>query len=245
MRKNTAKFILSCFFVFLFFGNIKLFAKNDFKINKRPDVGLKMSFLYPVQPSLKNQTLSLFSIVDLDFSSIDLDAGFRVSTDSTDSVVNFLITPLKFSLFELGLGCGYHFYDYFKVFTEQDIILNSHFAFLKGDIFRLQLNAGAFFKASFFKNQIITNNLWMHTIFLGLSLVWNINEHFRWFLSVSSIDYFDYAMIGTPFFKSGLDINFSHRLSFGADYTVKLIDMVAVAENISEMLLSVYVKVSF
>lgn len=201
--------------------------------------------MYPIQPSLKNESLSLSSIVYLDFSSIDVNGGFRFSPYSTDSVFNFLVTPLKLNIFELGAGCGYHFYDYFTSFVEHDIILNSHVAFLKDNIFRLQLNMGSFFKATFFKNKIITNNLWTPTIFLSLSFVWNINEHFRFFISASSIDYFDYSVIGTPFFKSGVDLIFSDKLSFGADYTMKFIDMIAVAENISEMLLSIYARVSF
>lgn len=240
----TKKCLLSFLCVFFLFGG-SLFGKNYFHLEKRPDIKIKSSLLYPTQPSLKNETLSLSNIVAFDFSSIDADVGFRISTDSSDTVLNFLITPLKNDGFELGAGLGYHFYDYFKVFTEQDIIFNSQVAFLKKDIFRFQINLGTFLKATFFRNNIITNNLWKPTAFIGFSFLWNINEHFKWYFSMSSIDYYDYSFLGTPFFKTGLDVIFSKRLSFGLDYTVKLIDMFAVAENISEMILGLYVRTRF
>ena len=202
-----------------------------------------MTWGVPVWESMKNQAPFISSVVNLDFGSLYGDGGYNLSNIYSDTVFNFYIKPLAEKHFELDVGIGYHLYDYFTKFFENDFLFKSNLSYVYKDIIRLQLNLGCFGKVTIFKEKSLNNVSYFSAIF-GIDFLWNINKYLKLYLGANTIDYFDYSLIGTPYFDLGLEYKADEKLAIGMGYKIKMIDMIAVAENISEMLLSFYMKVS-
>lgn len=230
--------------LFLFIFSISCFGLNDFKIIKTPDVDLKTTFTMPIQKSLRNEAPSVSTRIKLDFYSFNAAASFNVTVNSLDTVLSVLTIPFSFNLFEVGVGAKYHLYDYFDSFLENDFLLNQYFAFLYKDIIRLQINTGYSLKYTLFKFNKFIEPVFYQTIYLGLDFIWNITKYIQLYAGANSMSDYDFSLIGTPFYNLGFNFNLKENLMVGFNYEIKMIDMVAVAETFSEMLLSIYMEVS-
>lgn len=230
---------------FLIFFGAMCYGGNNFKILSRPEVCIKTSITAPLQTSLKNETVSFSNIVMLDFSSLYFDIGFSLSDGHTDSVVRSFIKPLSLRWCEFGIGAGYHLYDYFTSFIEQDILSGCYFNFNCCDWLKIQVHSGHILKVTSFRDSSIDKRLVNSSWFVGLSFFFIVNDFFNIYFDFKSTDFYDYPFLGTPFFKLGGEIKCNKNISIGADYTLKMIDMIAVAESPSEMLMTFYGKIKF
>ena len=219
------------------------YGENSFRISKKPEISFRTSITAPIQQSMKNRFPSVSSAIFFDFNSLYGELGFNICIDSSDTVLNLFLKPLAFDRFELGVGLGYHIYDYFSSFLEHDFLFNNYIACLYSDILRVQINFGLFEKVTKFKNLNKARLLCYTTFIFGVNINWNISKYIKLYSGVNSIDYYDYSLFGTPYFSSGIQLSLKDNFNVGIEYKMKLIDMVAVAENISEMLLTFYMKV--
>lgn len=240
MRVKKSLFII----VFIFIFSINCYGINDFKILKTPKVEYETSYILPVKSSMKNEALAIAKKIKLDFYSINSDVALKISGNSTDTVLSIGAIPFSINFFESGLGIKYHLYDWYDSFLEHDFLLNQYFAFLYKNIVRIQVNTGFDYKIVSFKNKII-NPLYYKTFYLGIDLFWNINKMIQVYASANTMDDFDFSLIGAPIYKIGGNINIRENILVGCNYATKMIDMVAVAENASETLLSLYMRVLF
>lgn len=219
------------------------FGENLFKINNVPKIKAITSVAAPIQMSLKNEGPSISNIFSFDFTSIKLNVGVSFNGKATDTIVDFLISPIKLNNFQWSIWTGYHLYDYFGSFREHDFLAGSYVLFYPIKNLWLKLDNGSILKTTDFYNTEITNILFKASYFLGFSVIWDINDIFRTYVEARSLSTFDYPLMGTPFFSLGVEARCTPKITIGIDYTVKMIDMVAVAENISEMLLQIYSRI--
>ena len=230
--------------IFLIVFGFYCYGENDFKILKSPKIEFQTSFTMPIKQSLRNESPAVTNKIKFDFYSINTDASVYLTVNSTDTVLSVMTIPVSYKLFQLGVGFKYHLYHYFNIFYENDFLFNQFFAFLYKDIIRLQINTGYDLKLTEFKNPII-NPVFYQTILLGMDFIWNINKYIQVFVGVNSMSDYDFSLIGTPIYNLGANFKIKDKLSIGVNYETKMIDMVAVAETVSEMLLTVNMKVLF
>lgn len=228
----------------LFIAVSACYGANDFKIINKPKIELETAFVVPTQSSVRNESPALSNKIKLDFYSIYTDASFYLNINSTDTVLSVMTVPLSYNFFQMGIGVKYHLYDYFESFLENDLLFNQYFAFLYKDILKLQINTGYDIKLTTFKNKSL-NPLFYQTLLFGVDFSWNINDLIQIYLGVNSMSEYDFSLIGTPIYNLGGNFKLKEDLTLGVNYEVKMIDMLAVAETISEMLLKIYMKVSF
>ena len=219
------------------------YSTNYFKIQKSPIIRTEVGVTAPIQVSLKNEGPIFSNILSLDFDSLLLDSGFSVNEKSTDSIIDLLVTPITLQKFKWSLWLGYHLYDYFTSFYENDFLFGSFVIFNPIKSLRIKIDNGSILKLTSFKNNDINNPIFKCSYFLGLSIIWDINHLFRTYAQACSTSTFDYSLFGTPFFTLGFEVNCTNKIVLGTDFQMKLIDMVAVAENISEMLLRFYLRI--
>lgn len=231
--------------VVLLFTGAFCYSSNNFKILSKPNIGLKTSIIVPLKTSMKNQTVSFSNIIGLDFSSLYFDVGISFSDGHSDYVFQSFIKPLSLRFFEFGGGIGYHLYDYYSYFLEQDIISGCYFNFNCYKWFKIQIHSGHILKITSFNDSSIDKRLVNSSWFAGIKFNFILNELFNIYLDFKSTDYYDYPFLGTPFFKLGCEIKCTDNFLLGADYTLKIIDMIAVAETPSEMLMTFYGKINF
>ena len=219
-----------------------IFAKNYFKVESKPIIRTEASISAPVRPSLKNENPRFSNVLSFDFDSIYCDVGFSFNTKATDTIVDFRITPLNYEKVWWAFWMEYHFYDYFDIFREHDFLTGSYVVLNFFKPVEFKLDTGVFLKLTDFYNPIITNEIPKGSYFLGFSLSWDINKLFKTFFEAKSLSLYDYPPFGTVFFTLGLECNCTDKITIGCDYKTKYIDMGAVAENISEMLLRFYMR---
>lgn len=71
----------------------------------------------------------------------------------------------------------------------------------------------------------------------------SIFDGLKIYLNITSFDYFDYPLLGTPFIKTGIEYNFYKRFSTLIDYTMKFEDMFTSTVYVSGSYLRIGAKV--
>lgn len=237
------KLLILCMLLFAapaFCGSVNLFT------NARPDMTASVDLSACLKRDLRAAPFILDSRFSADFKELYFDCGSALQDQKFDFTTNAFYMPTFLEKFRAGLGFGYHFYRYFNEFSENDILFSLRFCWCKTSFFNWSFTAGFLLKNSLidamakYKSSLFTNSY-----FLDLRFDWNFTPQLKAWCSVSSIDYYDYPLIGTPFFKGGLSYKFIDNVSLDLSLSFKFVDMITSAVYLNECILKTGVKVYF
>lgn len=240
IKKNVLLICLLFFAFPAFCGSVNLFT------NARPDMTASVGISGCLKRDLRAAPFILDSRFSADFKELYFDCGSALQDQKFDFTTNVFYMPTFFEKFRAGVGAGYHFYRYFNEFSENDILFSLRFCWCKTSFFNWNFTAGFLLKNSLidamtkYKSSLFTNSY-----FLDLRFDWNFTPLLNVWCSVSSIDYFDYPLIGTPFFKGGLSYKFLNNVSLDFSLSFKFVDMITSAVYLNECILKTGVKVYF
>jgi len=212
----------------------------------KPELQASVTTALSFKQDLRNDFMFIESYASSDFKELFMDCGLSLQGEKLDFSTGVQYMPLFLNNFRLGIGFNYHFYRYFNVFSENDILLSLKFKWCRTDFFNLDFACGFLFKFSdidlmhSYKPSLNTSSY-----FLELSLRWQLTPKLDLYWSAKSIDYFDYPLFGTPFLKTGIDYQFEENLKLNFDFTMKFVDMITSAVYLSECILRTGVKVDF
>ena len=212
----------------------------------KPELEFSVTPCFSFKRDLRNDAIFIETNASADFKELFLDSGLSLQSQKFDFTTRAHYMPLFLDIFQAGIGVDYHFYRFFGVFSENDLLLSLRFKWCRTDFFNLEFDGGFLFKfttidlMSSYKSSLNTPSY-----FLELSMSWQFTPIFDLYCSVKSIDYFDYPLLGTPFFKVGCDYQFAENLKLNAELTLKYVDMITSAVYLSECIFRTGVKVYF
>lgn len=249
MKNRT--FFFSAFFSAIFFFTFfsaPLYAGDavDWLPEGKPKISAQWGTSFPFKKDLRNPSPAEEFIAGADWRELRYDSGIKYQCNQFDYTSRFFYMPTFFDAFQTGFGLTWHFQRYIDVFTENDIVLSTHFRWIKGRIFSCELGPGLLFKFASIdavrKYQPVLFNL---SYSLDLLCRWQLFDSAGLWCGVQLQDYFDYALAISPFIKFGADYSVVPGLIFGIDYTLKYIDMFYSAVYLSESVLRFTAKVTF
>lgn len=180
----------------------------------------------PVRKDFNNQNVAAELLAEGSFFDFEADAGFKACKTGVHCTVTGLYMPEIFESFRIGGGLRYHFMNYEKIFTENNLLATAHVRYTTPRLFTIEGAYNAIF--------IFTN---INSIKNDTSILFNFTSGFELFLSkqfadiynaylnITTFDYFDYPNLGTPFIKIGLEVTPIERISAMVDFTIKMEDM--------------------
>lgn len=218
----------------------------NFFTTEKQEMALAAGFTACFKNDLKVEPIFISSSYYADYKELYMDCGFAIQNQKMDFTSNVFYMPTFFDLFRAGLGFGYHGYVYSGEFTENDVLFSARFKWCKSDFYNASFVAGFLVKTSEINAMSrYKKDLFERSYFLELMFKWTFSSKFNLYCSVSSIDYFDYPLLGTPFFKGGVNYKFNDNIGLEAAMTLKCVDMITSAVYLSECNLKTNVKVYF
>ena len=241
MKRTLCVFFSIIFLAFsLFSQSIKFFtpAKPEFTTSAALAAALKKDFRS--SPVRFEQTLSA------DFKELFTDCGYSIQAKKFDFVTHVNYMPTFFQCFRAGLGVNYHFYRYFDTFTENDLIFTTRFKWCRTDFFNMEVAAGIMMKFAMIDSirqykPVIDNYCFAFEYLCS----WNLTPEWTVYASLASLDYFDYPLFGTPFFKGGVSYHINDNFTVDGSLAFKFIDMIVSTSYLSQSILKAGVKYSF
>lgn len=232
--------------IFLLLISVSAFCSSvNFFTTGKPDMTLTAGFTTSFKNDLKTEPFIVNSSFSLDFNELYMDWGSALQNKKFDFTGNVFYMPTFFNLFKAGLGFGYHNYAYYDEFTENDLLFSVRFKWCKTDFYNVHFAFGFLLKNTEINAMKQYDNLFERSYFLELMFKWTFSSKFNLYCSVSSIDYFDYPLFGTPFFKGGVNYKINDNIGLEAAMTLKCVDMITSAVYLSECNLKTNVKVYF
>lgn len=241
MKKVSLSLFLLLFTAFSGFCQNVIFFTPE-----KPEVSTYIGIAGAVKQDMRSAPVRFDQKVSVDMKELCFDSGYAFQDSRFDFTNKISYMPLLFNRFRLGLGVTYHFYRYFDVFSENDFLFSSRFKWCSTDFFNMDLAFGFQMKIACIdsiRNQKpgIVNTC----LFLDYNACWNFTEKFTLFAGFSTIDYYDFPLFGTAFFKGGVSYRPRKDLAFSGALTFKFIDMVVSAVSLNECILDVGGKVYF
>ena len=245
MKKYEKAFFLSLFL--LFFINAFLNAQEKkvqwFSTDKKL-FSAQWGYSLPFRGDERNPAPSEDFILAADFGELKLDSGIKYQCDQLDLTNRVIYMPTFFNVFQAGFGFTWHFYRYFKEFTENDFIFTTRFRWIKGPVFSFEAASGFFLKFAAIDairkyKPYIFNLSYQNELLCN----WHIFNRADIWCAINLQDYFDYPLAISPFVKLGLNFEASPEIVLGMDYTMKFIDMFYSAVYMNESLLRFTFKV--
>lgn len=241
---SLKKYILIvCMFLFAspaFCGTVNLFTEG------RPDMTACIGVSGCLKRDLRSAPFILDSSFSADFKELYFDCGSALQNQKFDFTTNVYYMPTFYGKFRSGLGIGYHFYRYFNEFSENDILFSLRFCWCKTSFFNVDFSTGFLLKNTIIDAMVnYKSHLFTNSYFLDLRFDWNFTPKFNLWCSISSIDYFDYPLLGTPFFKSGVSYKILDDVGLDLSLSLKFVDMITSAVYLNECILKAGVKVYF
>ena len=217
---------------------IRLFSPDNSKYSAQWGVS------FPCKADVRNSSPSEDFIIGLDFGELRTDCGLKYQCNQLDFTHRAFYMPTFFGSFQAGFGFNWHFYRYFKEFTENDIIVSTRFRWIKGPVFSFENAAGLLFKYTTIDaikayKPLIYNFSYQFELLCN----WHILNRADLWCALFLQDYFDYPLAISPFYKFGFDFEASPDIILGLDYTLKFVDMFYSAVYLNESILRFTFKV--
>lgn len=218
----------------------------NFFSTENPEYVFSAGFGLPYTKDLRMEENPAEFKFSTDFTELYADSGVCFTGNKFDFATHAKYMPTFFDWFRAGFGFTWHYYKYSDIFYENDLIFTHNFTWCKGPVFSFDFEIGFLLKwaviesVKAFKPYIFTD-----TYVLGFGFNWKVFDWLKFYLSVKSVDFFDYPNIGTPYFKFGADFRFLQNFGASIDFTLKYVDMFASAVYLSESVTRVSFKVVF
>lgn len=175
------------------------------------------------------------SIVRSDFKELTMDAGCSLQGHRFDFTTSASYMPTFFNYIQAGLGINYHFYRYFQIFSENDFIISGDIKTCRNRIFDCEIGAGFALKYAVIDSiQKFVPGFLDYSLWLGFRADWKFTPNFDFYFSVKTTDYFDYPLLGTPFFKLGTNWRLLENFALNTELTIKMVDIITSAVYINE-----------
>ena len=233
--------------LFSIFLSTSIFSQTiNFFTLQKPDFTVSTSLAGAIKKDFRSSPVRFDQTFSADMKEIFQDCGFAVQESKLDFVYHLNYMPLFFQCFRFGVGFNYHFYRYFDVFTENDLIFSSRFRWCRTDFFNFDVVAGFMLKFaqidSIKKYKSIIDN---YSFTFEYLCNWNLTPEWTVYASLASIDSFDYPLFGTPFFKGGFCYKPRKYIGFDTSLSFKFIDMVVSTTYLSQCILKTSALVYF
>ena len=205
-------------------------------------------FIIPVsfKRDLKTDYFGFENRTKVDFKELICDAGLSFQSNRFDLSTNVSYMPLFLNSFRAGVKAGYHLYRYSDVFTENDMLLSARFRWCRKELFNWEFGGGLLLKLTDIEQmRPYRPFLFYLSYFLELSFEWYITPKIDFYGTLKSIDYFDCTLLGTPFFKSGVNYMIADNAKLNMELTFKFLDMITSAVYLSECVFRTSVRVYF
>ena len=237
--------LLSLFLIF--FAAFYSFCQTViFFTPEKPEVTISTVLAGAIKQDMRSGPVRFSQNVCVDMKELCFDTGYAFQDSRFDFTNKISYMPLLFNRFRLGVGVTHHFYRYYETFSENDFLFSTRFRWCSTDFFNLDLAFGLQLKIATIdsikdKKPAIVNPC----LFLDYKARWNFTEKFTLFAGFSTVDYFDYPLFGTAFFKGGVTYRPRKEFDFDIALTFKFIDMVVSAVSLNECILDIGTKVYF
>lgn len=238
---------LSLSLFLILFTKLSGFCQNViFFTPEKPGVTTSIGIAGAFKQDMRSAPIRFDQKVCIDMKELCFDAGYAFQDSRFDITNKISYMPLLLNRFRLGVGVTHHFYRYYDVFSENDFLFASRFKWCSTDFFNMALAFGLQLKIACIdsiKNQksFIVNTCYL----LDYKASWNFTEKFTLFAGLSTIDYYDYPLFGTAFFKGGVFYRPRKEIAFDVALTFKFIDIIISAVSLNECILDVGGKVYF
>ena len=236
-------FLIICFMFFSFSAfcqNVNFFTKG------KPEMSLSSGLSLWLKNDLHAGPFAFDSSFSADCKELYFDCGTLFQPHTFDFTGNVFYMPTFFGNFRAGLGFGYHYSRYYNEFSENDFLPSLRFCWCKTSFFNVNFALGLLLKNSMIDEvNDYQLNIFTNSFFLGLRFDWNITPVFNVWCSIASVDYYDYPLLGTPFFKFGAGYKFRDNVSLDSTLSFKYVDMITSAVYLNECIYKTAIKVYF
>lgn len=236
-----------CVFFSIIFLAFSLFSQTiKFFTPQKPDFTTTASLAVALKQDFRSSPLRFEQTIAADFKELFVDCGYSIQTSKFDFVNHINYMPLFFNCFKAGVGFNYHFYRYFDTFTENDLIFTTRFKWCRTNFFNMEVAGGFMMKYALIDSirkykPIIAN----YCFTFEYLCKWNLTPEWNIYASFASLDYFDYPLFGTPFFKGGVCYHIKDNFAIDGSLAFKCIDMVIGTANLSQCIFKAGVRYSF
>ena len=243
MQRTSLKFFLviliSSLFSFSLSADINWFTKDV------PSINAEWGYSFLTRRDLRNQTPAEDFSLGFDFKELRYDTGIKYQADQLDFTNRIIYMPTLNNAFQAGCGFVWHFYRYFDEFTENDLVFNARFRWIKGPVFTFENSAGVLFKfAAIDAIQEKAPVIFNFTYTWELLCNWHLFNRTDFWCALNLHEFYDYPLAISPFLKFGFDFEAAPDIFLGVDYTLKFVDMFFSAVYLNESLLRFTFKVA-
>ena len=211
---------------------------------EKQELSAQWAVIFPSRRDLRNPAPSGEFITAADLGELRVDSGIKFQAEQLDFTERVFYMPTFFNTFQAGFGFNYHFYRYFKTFTENDFIISTRFRWVRGPVFSFEIAPGLLFKfASIDAIREFKPIIFNFSYHFSLICNWFLFNRANFWCGLNLQDYFDYPLAISPFYKFGFDFAANKNIIMGIDYTLKFVDMFYSAVYLNESLLRLSFKV--
>ena len=236
--KLSLVILISSLFSFSLSADINWFTKG------LPDINAEWRYSFLTRRDLRNQTPAEEFALGFDFKELRVNTGIKYQYNQLDLTNRVIYMPTLNNAFQAGCGFTWHFYRYFDEFTENDLIFNARFRWLKGPVFSFENAAGVMFKfASIDVIREYSPVIFNFTYNWELLCNWHLFNRSDLWCALNLQDTYDYPLAIGPFLKFGFDFATTPNTIIGLDYTLKFVDMFFSAVYLNESKLRLTFKV--
>lgn len=232
---------------------LELDQEEDIPSSKKivwfPETSGKLSITWalaaPFRKDLRSTSPAEQLIFSYDARELRIDAGLQYQANQFDFATHLYYMPTIHDFCQVGIGINYHYYRYFKEFSERDVIGTFRFRWIRGPVFSFELGAGYLYKvASIDAVREYTSNIYNFSYNFDLITSWQFTPAFDFWCGLKLQDYFDYPLALSPIYKLGMDFQCNPDITFGIDGSFKFIDMFFSAVYLNEAKLRLSLKVA-
>lgn len=220
----------------------------NFFTKEKPEVTTEFAVAGAFKSEVASSPIIAETKVSVDFHELLIDFGFAVQAHSFDSTNRFFYMPTiqKKSRYAFGVGLNHHWLRYYDTFTENDFLLSGRFHWYKSDFFDMEIAPGLMWKIASIDSIKDSKRAIINFCYLfEYQANFNFTPEFKTYFSLSTMDYFDYPLFGTPFVKIGGSYTFPGNVDLDMSLTMKFVDGIVSAVMLNQCTLRTTVKVHF
>lgn len=240
------KRVLFSLYLFLFISVFSFCQAVVLFTPEKPEITASFELAGALKQDMRSAPVRFDQNISVDLKELRFDSGIAFQDSRFDFTNKIDYIPLFINRFRLGFGITYHFYRYYNVFSENDFLFATRFRWCSTDFFTMDLALGMQMKIASIDSitaykGFITNICF----FLDYTARWNFTEKFTGYAALSTVDFYDYPLFGTIFFKGGISYKIRKNFGLDASLSFKFIDMYISAVSLNQCILQAGVKVYF
>lgn len=227
---QRAKLLLSLIFIFSlpFFSSAEMinFFSDSYALTFQSGISLE-SGTDAMPQHLGPDLLTVY-----DQKELYISTGIRLFQESLDMTHEAIYWPTLFEKHNIGTGTIFHYYDYYNIFTELDILTGLYYKFDNQKRFTFTAAWLYFLKNSFIeigtdKRLNIANN----NMAAKLGFEFRPVNKFKVNFDFSSYSQYRYMLFFAPDFNLKFSFNLSENFTTGLEFDVQYVDLFTLSAN--------------